>query len=416
MSSFIIKHTSIFLLLLSIYVHGEKVYTVERMIVPECKINLNNTIYIHISSETQMFGSQWKKTQKFSFNYDNDGKQNWYSVVHWNDSLNSWTDSMYCMFFYNSSKQPVAYYVSSVNNDTARHVVYKEYYSYSNTANKLEKINKFSRNSADSLVLSSEEEYIYSLKSELDSIITINYDEDENYIWSTITEKVNYVSDTMYSIFENTSYITNPDSPAVSYDIEYQYHFSSDGKMCMQGICLLPDLITERTLYSYREEDGLPEMDLSQNIDSFADTTYKDTSRTTCSYSFQDNSVIKTATTEILSSENWIPVSRTIDTYISEEVSVPERLITADRQYKISAYLINSSYPELVISSSLKVTSVELFSINGVLLHKEKSIRYGKEINLDLSNQQVANYRGPIMAKIHLENGSNSIQRILHVR
>jgi len=417
MNSFTIKHICVFLLVLSIYIRAQKAYTVERVIIPEYHITLNNTVYTKISSESQIFDNQWKNKQQFSFSYDDDGKQNGYSVVYWDNSSASWTDSLYCMFIYNSSKQPIAYHVGPVNGDTVDSVIYKEYYSYNGTTNKLEKINTFSPNNADSLVLSSEEEYIYSQNSEIDSVTTNNFDENENYIWSTVAEKVHYVSDTMYSIFESTSYRTDPDSPATTYEIEHQYFFSTDGQKLMQGKCLMPGLITERILYSYREDDGLPEMDLSQNIDSFTDTTYKDTSKITYSYSFQDQSVIKTATTEILTSGNWVPVSRKIDTYFSEAVSTRKNgVITADRQYKINAYVTRSPHPALFISSSERITSIELYSINGALLFKENNIRYGNKIRLDVSNQRVANYCGPMVAKIRLENGSNLIQKVFQVR
>ncbi|MBN1604834.1 MAG: hypothetical protein JW915_24715 [Chitinispirillaceae bacterium] len=417
MNSFNIKHKCIFLLLLTIYTYAERVYTVDRVIIPEYHFTLKNTVYTKVSSESQIFDNQWKNKQKFSFSYNDDGNQKGYSVVYWSNSSNSWTDSLYCMFSYNSSKQVIAYHVSPVNDDTVNSVIYKEYYSYNNNMNKFEKMNTFSPNSTDSLVLSSEEVYIYSQNSELDSVITINYDEDENYIWSTVSEKVHYVSDTMYSISEKTSYRTGPDSPPTTYDIEHQYLFSTDGKKLMQGKCLIPGLITERTLYSYREEDGLPEMDLSQNIDSFSDTTYKDTSRITYSYSFQDQSVIKIATTEILNSGNWVPDSRRVDTYFSEAVSTRKNSQqTTSRQYKINVYLTSSSRPALFISSSDRVISIELYSINGALLLKENSIQPGKEIQLDVSTNRVANFCGPMIAKIRLENGSSLVQRFFQVR
>lgn len=417
MNSSTIKHISMFLLLFTMSVHAERAYTVERVIIPEYHITMHNTVYTLMSSETQIFDSQWNNKKKFSFSYDREGMQGGYSIVNWSDSLECWTDSMYCMFFYNSRKQPIAYHVSPVHDDTVDNVLYKEYYFYDNTTSKLEKMTSFSQNSTDSLVLSSEEEYIYSQNSELDSVTTTNYDEDDNYIWSIVTEKVRYTSDTVYSIFENTSYIPYPDSPAITFDVEHQYLFSSDGKKRMQGKCLVAGVLTERTLYSDREEDGLPEMDLSQNIDSFTDKTYKDTSRISYTYSFQDKLITKTATTEILASENWIPVSKKIDTYSSEEVSVRKNsLMPTDRHYKINAYLPHSSHPALFISSSERITSIELFSISGALLHKEKTVHHEDKIRLDLSTQKAAYYCGPMVAKIQLENGFTSTQRIFQVR
>lgn len=417
MNSFNIKRTCMFLILLTIYTRAERAYTVERVIIPEYQITLHNMVYTNVSSESQVFDSQWENQQQFSFKYDNDGKLIGYSVVYWNNSSNSWGDSLYCMFFYNYNKQVIAYHVSPVNDDTVSSVIYKEYYTYNNTTNKLNKLNAFSPNSADSLVLSSEEEYIYSQNSELDSVTTINYDENENYVWSTVTEKVHYVSDTMYSISENTSFKTDPDSSPTTYDIEHQYLFSTDGKKLMQGKCLVPGLITERTLYSYREEDGLPEMDLNQNIASFIDKTYKDTSRIMYSYLFENQQIIKTATTEILSSGSWIPVSREIDTYVSKKVSARKNNpIAIERDYNIKVYLSHSSNPALFISSPGKITSIELYSINGALLLKEYSILPGKEILLDVSTSRVAKFCGPMIAKIRLENGSSLIQRVFQVR
>jgi hypothetical protein len=396
---------------------AERVYTVDRIIIPEFHITLHNTTYTRKSNETQIFDNQWKNKQKISFNYDLAGKQVGYSVVNWNSSLNTWTDSMYCMFFYNSLEQPTAYQVSSVHGDTVDHVIYKEYYSYNSTTNKLEKMMTFSKNSADSLVLSSEEEYKYSQITELDSVITFNYDEDDGYVWSTIREKVLYVSDTVYSISENTSYVPIPDSPAVVFDIEHQYYFSADGKMSMQGKCLVTGILTERTLYSYRTEDGLPETDLSQNIASFVDKTYKDTSRIAYSFSFQDQQIIKTATTEILSSGSWIPVSRKIDTYTSGKVIVQRNSpVTADRDYGIKMHLSHSSNPSLIISSPEIISSIELFSINGALLHKQKNIQSGNEIRIDMPQRKFSDCSIPLIVKIQLENGLSFTRRFFQVR
>ena len=97
---------------------------------------------------------------------------------------------MYCMFFYNTSKQPLSYQVSAVFADTVEKVAYKEYYFYNNTTSKLEKMISFSKNRADSLVVSTEEEYFYSQNLDLDSVITIGYHRDDHYIWKIVTEKV----------------------------------------------------------------------------------------------------------------------------------------------------------------------------------------------------------------------------------
>lgn len=411
------KSITMFFLLFCMSVQAERVYTVDRVIIPEFRITRHNTSYTRVSNETQTFDSLWKNKQKISFEYDQEGKQNGYSVVNWSNALNTWTDSMYCMFFYNSLKQPIAYQVSSVNGDTVDHVVYKEFYYYNSTTNKLEKMMVFSKNGADSLVLSSEEEYKYSQITELDSVITINYDEDDRYVWSTIREKVLYVSDTMYSISENTSYVPLPDSPAVSFDIEHQYYFSSDGKMSMQGKCLVSGILTERTLYTYRTEDGLPETDLSQNIASFVDKSYKDTSRIMYQFSFQDQQIIKTATTEILSAGSWLPVSRRIDTYTSDKVFTRKHcLVTSDRDNRIKVHLSHSSNPVLIISSPERISSIELFSINGALLYKQKNIQSGNKTGIHIPHRKVANCCVPMIVKVQSENGLCSTQRLFQLR
>lgn len=410
-----VKSIVLFLSSFYMYTHAERVYTVEKLIIPEYHIKLNDTAYTHISTENQVFDNEWKNSQKISFNYDYEGKQTGYSVVIWKDSLNSWADTMYCMFFYNSLNQPISYQVSQVYNDTVDYVIYKEYYLYNNTTNRLDKITIFSKNSADSLVISSEEIFLYSQNSELDSVITVNYDEDANYVWSVVSEKVNYISDTMYSISENTSYKPHPDSPSICFDIEHQYLFSADGKKKMQGRCLLPGLITERTLYSYREEDGLPEIDLNQNIKSIAEKSYSDTSRIIYEYSFQGQLLIKTSTTEILSPGGWVPVTKIINRFASEVVSTKKNYLnTNKRDLKIKIFLSQSSNPVLSISSPEKILSIEIFSINGVLLHKEKKCPDQAQFNL--SGCKIKNYCGQMIARIQLESGFTSIQKVFSIR
>lgn len=397
------------------HIHAEKVYTVEKSIIPEYQIKLKGGTYTYISTERQIFDNQWKNNQKISFNYDHDGKQTGYSVLIWNESLNNWADTMYCMLFYNSQNQPISYQVSQVHNDTMDHVIYKEYYLYDQNTNKLDKVTIFSKNSADSIVLSSEENFLYSQNKLLDSVITINYDEDDGYVWSVISEKVNYINDTMYSISENTSYIPHPDSPAISFDIEHQYHFSADGKKKMHGKCLLSGLITERTLYSYREEDGLPEIELNQNIKSIIEKTYSDTSRIVYEYSFQDQLLIKTSVTEVSSADGWIPVTKNIDRYASQVVSTKKNFLnTTNGDLKIKIYLTQSPNPVLSISSAEKISSIEIFSINGVLLYKEKS--FPDQAQFNLSSRKIVNYCGQMVARIQLESGFTSIQKVFSIR
>lgn len=417
MNSCTIKQTCFYLLSLFIVIHAESVYNVDRIIIPDYQITLNNKVYTKTSSENQVYDNQWKNKQKFTFSYDDDWKQKGYSVVYWNNASNIWTDTIYCMFFYNSNKQPGAYFVSSINGDTISAVFYKEYYSYYNTIKKLENIKSYSENSKGKLVLFTEEEFLYSQNSKLDSVTTINHDEEYDYVWSTVTEKVRYVNDTMYSIVENTSFKADPDSPSTTYDVEHQYFFSNDGKKLLQGKCLLPGVITERTLYSYRKEDGLPEMDLDQNIESFANKTYKDTLRISYSYSFQDQSLIQTATTETFASEKWVPVSRKIDTYYSQAVAIlKNNQKVANSHFKINVFLNHSSNPSFFISASDNVLSIEFFTISGALLYKENMLQSGNDVQLDLSHQRIANYSGPMVAKIKLENGNSMIQKILQIR
>jgi hypothetical protein len=73
MNIFNIKRTCIFLLLLTIYAHAERAYTVKRVIIPKYQITVHNTVYTMISSESQVFDNQWENKQQFSFKYDNEG-------------------------------------------------------------------------------------------------------------------------------------------------------------------------------------------------------------------------------------------------------------------------------------------------------------------------------------------------------
>ncbi len=417
MTRFSIKRCILLLLVFTINIRAERIYPpVERKIVPDHRISVNQNSYTLLSGESQIYLDEWQSSQKVLYEYDNEGKLQHYAVITWDATLNAWTDSMYCMFFYDSGK-PISYQVSPIYADTVSSVIYKEYYSYDNTINKLVDMVSFTTNSKDSLVLYSKEDYVYSQLLELDSITTVGYDIEQNYTWRITTEEVRYANDTMYSIFENNIYTPHPDSASISFENEHQYFFSRDGKKKMQGKCLIPGLITERILYSYREEDGLPAMELSQNIDSFVDMTYKDTTRIIYSYSFDDQLMIQTATTEIRSAESWIPVSREIDTYTSHAVTARKyEMIAGSRPQCVDAYLTRSAHPALIISSPERIKSVDLFALDGALLLSNKISGNKDRIVLKLSNCASANYNGPVIVHVRMENGYASTKKIFRIR
>ncbi|HMA64335.1 MAG TPA: hypothetical protein VKO63_04010, partial [Chitinispirillaceae bacterium] len=96
MNTSTIKCTCFYVLSLFIFTHAESVYTVDKVIIPEYQITLNNKEYTKAASESQVYDTQWKNKQKFTFTYDNNGKQNGYAVVYWSNTSNIWTDSVYC--------------------------------------------------------------------------------------------------------------------------------------------------------------------------------------------------------------------------------------------------------------------------------------------------------------------------------
>lgn len=67
MKGYAIRHIGTFLLVCSLYIHAERVYNVEKVIIPEYRITVQNRAYTQISSEIQTFDTQWKNKKKTYF-------------------------------------------------------------------------------------------------------------------------------------------------------------------------------------------------------------------------------------------------------------------------------------------------------------------------------------------------------------
>lgn len=409
--------TFAFLLSVVTFTHAERAYNVEKTILPEYQLVLPDGIYILDTYESQvLIGEDWQSTQKAAYIYDNSGMLTSYVVT---SLQGNWLDSTYNLFFYNSLKQPISYWVSQSSLDTIENVSYKDYFYYSALTNKLDSIKRYYLNSTGALANMIDEKYFYSANFDMDSTYTVYYDEEPGSIAYYTSEKLNYINDTVYSITQNTFYSIGESEFMDLGAVEYQYVFSSNGKKIVDGMNVFPDMLTDltnRTVYAWRAEDGLMEESVTQNMDlsKVLSVDYIDTLKTSYTYSVENSIMTRIATTSEWVVDKWVPISRTVDKFRNNITGVKRNnMIVARKKFNVNARLVHSN---LSISSTETIKAIELYSINGVLLHRMNTDKSSKSFTINLEKSRIANFSGPIVAKVLSDKGLHSVQKVFQIR